>query len=114
MSELCVRICFVFVDNTRLEASDYGCLCEKLRPCAAKWKHIAQSLRFTYSEVSNIESNPRNMELTSCLDNVIGVWLQWAPGDDRGSKDYATLEHLQIAVSKAGCGVVASKLTRGK
>jgi hypothetical protein len=45
---------------------------------------------------------------------MIGDWLEWAPGDARGSEDYATLEHLQIAVSEAGFGVVASKLTRGK
>jgi aminoglycoside phosphotransferase len=102
--------CFVLADNTRLKGTDYGCLCEKLHSCAAKWKQIAQSLRFTCSEILNIETCPRNMELNSYIDNVVGVWLEWAPGDARGSEDYATLEQLQNAVSKAGFGVVASEL----
>jgi hypothetical protein len=106
----CILNCFVLVDNTRLKATDYGCLCEKLHRCAAKWKQIAQSLRFTYSEINNIKTCPLNMDLDSCIDDVIGVWLQWAPGDARGSEDYATLEQLQNAVSKAGFGVVASEL----
>jgi hypothetical protein len=84
-----------------------------LRCCAAEWKLIAQSLRFTFPEISTIEANPRNVGPTSCIDNVIGLWLEWAPGDARVSKDYPTLEQLQSAVSKAGHGVVASELTKG-
>jgi hypothetical protein len=108
------QVCFVFVDNTYLRATDYGCLCEKLRSCAAEWRLIAQSLGFTFSEIAIIETNPKNVRPTSYIENVIGVWLEWAPGDARGSEDYATLEQLQIAVDKAGFGVIASKLTRGK
>jgi hypothetical protein len=105
---------FFFVDGTRLKANDYGCLCGKLRSCAARWEQIAESLGFTYPEISIIEANPRSRGPTSYLGNMIGDWLEWAPGDARGSEDYATLEHLQLAVSEAGFGVVASKLTRGK
>jgi hypothetical protein len=103
----------VFIDNTRLKATDYGCLCKKLHSCAAEWQCIAQSLRFTFSEISTIEANPRNVRPTSFINNVVGLWLEWAPGDARGSKDYATLEQLQNAVSQAGFGVVASELTKG-
>jgi hypothetical protein len=104
---------FIFITGTRLKAADYGCLCVKVRPCAAKWKLIAQSLRFTHNEISAIEANPRNVQPNSYLDNVVGVWLEWAPGDARGSEDYATLEQLQIAVNKAGYGAIASELIKG-
>ena len=38
----------------------------------------------------------------SFMDGMIDRWSQWAPGDARGSEDYATLEALIIAVDKAG------------
>jgi hypothetical protein len=105
---------FIFITGTRLIATHYGRLCEKIKPCASHWKFIAASLSFTYNEIINIEANPRNVQSNSFLNDVIGVWLNWAPGDGRGSKDYATLEHLQTAVSKAGCGLIASELTMGE
>ena len=106
-----VFVCFLCVD---LKATDYGWLCERLRPCAAKWKLIAQSLRFTHDEILTIEAHRNNEGPTSCLDNVIGDWLQWAPGDARGSEHYASLELLKDAVSKAGYGAIAVKLTEGR
>ena len=41
---------------------------------------------------------------------MLEEWLQWAPGDHRGSKNFATLEGLQLALSKSGLGVAASEL----
>jgi hypothetical protein len=67
-------------------------------------------LQFKHDEILNIEANPRNAEPTTCMDKVIGDWLEWAPGDARGSEDYATLERLQIAVDEAGYGVTALEL----
>ena len=32
---------------------------------------------------------------------MLDSWLQWAPGDDRGSRDYATVRSLSTAVDKA-------------
>ncbi len=34
--------------------------------------------------------------------DVIEFWLQWAPGDGRGSEDVATLEALQAALNSTG------------
>ena len=37
-------------------------------------------------------------------------WLQWAPGDGRGSTSFATLEALKAAFSQAGLGATAHDL----
>ena len=34
------------------------------------------------------------------LGEMLGKWLQWAPGDGRGSKNFATFEELQAALLK--------------
>ena len=47
-----------------------------------------------------------NLTPNSCLEDMIGHWLQWAPGDARGSKNHATLEQLQQAVDVAGFGAL--------
>ena len=41
---------------------------------------------------------------------MLSSWLQWAPGDARGSTDYATMEALRRAVNRAGLGVTAQEL----
>jgi hypothetical protein len=48
---------------------------------------------------------------TSYLNEMLTVWYQWAPGDGRGSKDFATLEALKSAVNQAGLGREATELT---
>ena len=97
--------------NTRLQQDHYGILCEQLRPCAPKWKEIALSLQFSFHEIESIASNPMNLTPNSCLDDVIRLWLQWAPGDIRGGNNHATLEQLQQAVDKAGYGALSLELT---
>ena len=46
----------------------------------------------------------------SYLYTLLEEWLQWAPGDNRGSKNFATLEALQRAMSKSGLGSAATEL----
>jgi len=41
---------------------------------------------------------------------MLARWIQWAPGDARGSRDYATLEALRTAVDQAGLGRTAHDL----
>ena len=41
---------------------------------------------------------------------MLDEWLQWAPGDNRGSKDFATFEALKIALNEAGLAAAASDL----
>lgn len=48
---------------------------------------------------------------TGWLRAMLVDWLQWRPGDARGSTQYATLAALREAVDKAGFGRTASELT---
>ena len=95
-----------------LVADDYNWICDKLRPHAHKWRTIGQGLGFLATELNNIEADPKNLinAPASYLYAMLDSWLQWAPGDDRGSKDYATVRSLSTAVDKAGLGVLAQDL----
>ena len=86
---------------------------EQLDPCKAAWEKIAESLGFKEFEIAGIKADLTKVMggPEACLREVITKWLQWAPGDARGSSDYATLEALKSAVSKAGFGKAAAKLT---
>ena len=46
----------------------------------------------------------------SYLSELLSKWLEWAPGDGRGSKDFATLEGLKDALLKANLGATAHDL----
>ena len=45
----------------------------------------------------------------SYLSAMLSDWLQWAPGDNRGSTNYATLASLRDAVNNAGLGRAAQE-----
>ena len=95
-----------------LSEGDFTGIMDILRPHSFKWKSIGQGLGFTSPELSTIEATPSLFTgaPASFLSALLGGWMQWAPGDARGSKDYATLQSLHTAVSKAGLGVVAEQL----
>ena len=99
--------------RTLVESRHYGILCQQLRPCAAKWREIAQGLRFHPGEIDNIQADPMKMmgAPVSYMDAVLKVWMEKGPGDDRGSTDVATLEELVLAVRRANCGRIAQTLT---
>ena len=73
---------------------------------------IGQGLGFLFAELDAIRANPTNLHdaPASYLRSMVAKWLQWASGDKRGSKDYATLSSLRTAVDKAGLGVLAQEL----
>jgi hypothetical protein len=63
--------------------------------------------------MDNIQSNlvlltqsPPN----SFLIELLSQWLQWAPGDGRGSTGFATRESLRAALLKANLGQLAHQL----
>ena len=97
----------------RLSEQDFNGIMEILRPHSSKWKPIGQGLGFTPTELSNIEATLSLLlgAPASFLDKLLADWLQWAPGDARGSRGYATMQSLSTAVSKAGLGVVAEQLS---
>ena len=96
-----------------IDGQHYGTLYEQLCPCADKWEMIAIGLRFTGDEIRSIKHDLMNITggPRACLGAILTDWMQWFPGDTRGSKDRATLEALKTAVSKAGFGVKAKDLT---
>ena len=99
--------------RTPVKRFHYGILCQKLRPCAAKWKTIAGALGFFPGEIDNIQANPTNLAdgPVSYMNDMLKVWMEKGPGDDRGSTDVATLEELVRAMGKANLGSIAQTLT---
>ena len=81
---------------------------------AAQWREIGAGLKFTEYELDNIENMP--LLLTSApiswLRKMLTKWLQWAPGDNRGSTSFATLEALTAALKKIGFAATANDLSK--
>ena len=83
-----------------------------LAPHAAQWFAIGNALGFQQGDLANIQSNPMLMMQGppgSWLREMLTQWLQWAPGDGRGSTGFATKESLCAALLKAGFGATAEK-----
>ena len=98
--------------RTVVDSRHYGALCEQLRPCVAGWRKIAEGLRFHNYEIENIGSDLTKLVGSpgSYMDAVLSEWLNWGPGDKRGTKDLATLEALKEALNRADFGRVAGTL----
>ena len=59
-----------------------------------------------------IQSNPMLLTQSppkSYLRELLSQWLQWAPGDGRGSTGFATRESLRTALLKANLGQLAQQ-----
>ena len=99
--------------TTRLSEGNHVKLIGQLKLHAAKWREIGTYLGFHQGELDSIESSPMliTQAPSSYLNKLLSTWYQWAPGDGRGSKDFATLEALKHAVSQAGFGKTATDLT---
>jgi hypothetical protein len=91
---------------------DFTAASEKLQKYRHKWRDIGRGLGFHSHELDAIQSQPLLIPTapTSYLNEMLSSWQQWAPGDDRGSTSYATLESLRTAVDKAGLGLTAQEL----
>ena len=74
-------------------------LLSKLNDHAWRWRDIGSSLGFRQGELSNIQANVQQQDApVGCLRAMLSQWLQWAPGDSRGSSSYATLDALKTAL----------------
>jgi hypothetical protein len=96
-----------------LNKCHFSILIEQLSDCAYKWREIGTHLKFKQDKLKNIEAKPSLFSGApeSYLSELISEWMEWAPGDSRGSTNYANLENLKVAVSKAGFGATAAKLS---
>ena len=83
---------------------------------AARWRAIGTGLQFTQYELDNIENMPSLFFTApgSMLRKMLSDWLQWAPGDNRGSTSFATVDALIviIALVKAGLAAAADDLNK--
>ena len=99
-------------DNVPLHDMDHPSLYNKLQKHSSKWKEIGTLLGFCPGELDNIEARPLLLSSApkSWLRAMLAEWLQWAPGDARGSTDFATLNGLKQALDKAGLSATAQAL----
>ena len=99
--------------SVRCNSSHHVLLLTQLKEHAAQWKNIGTHLGFSQGELSNIQASPLHLTEApvSWLRAMLAEWLEWAPGDERGSKNYATLSGLKSAVREAGLGRTAEELT---
>ena len=77
------------------------------------WETIGAHLGFLQSELNNIQAkfgHALNDAADTFLREMLSDWLQWAPGDDRGSKSYATLRDLSNVLEECGLGEAANEL----
>ena len=97
----------------KLTDKDLPSLLCQLKKHAAKWREIGIHLGFLPGELANIGGRPNISEgaPVSWFAAMLEDWLQWAPGDCRGSISFATLKGLQKAFSEAGLGASAHDLS---
>ena len=71
-----------------LSDNDHTDVYYKLVGHAAEWREIGKALGFSEGEMDKIQSNPLLLAKapSSYLGKMLSLWLQWAPGDERGSK----------------------------
>ena len=97
-----------------MRSHDLPSLLRQLKNHAAKWREIGIHLGFLSGELDNIGARPNLSQgaPVSWLVAMLEEWLQWAPGDGRGSTSFATLEDLKNALNETGLGAIATDLTR--
>ena len=86
---------FLLLVGEKLTERCIPTLIKQLKKHASKWKEIGIHVGFLPGELNNIESRP-NLTSGAPLSWFMAMledWIQWAPGDSRGSTDYATLEN---------------------
>ena len=96
----------------RLTDDHHAVLLKQLTKHSADWKMIGLYLGFSSGELKDIEARPllQTGAPTSWLSAMLEQWLQWAPGDSRGSTSFATLKALKTALNDACLGATAHDL----
>ena len=87
-----------------LREEHHSVLLKQLREHSYGWSEIGTYLGFRSGELRNIEAKPLLLldAPHSWLSAMLQEWLQWAPGDSRGSESVASLEKLKSAFLNAG------------
>ena len=97
--------------EARLSDGDHQDVYSRLEQHAFRWRDIGSALGFSQGELNNIEAKPLLFQLapTSWLREMLTQWLQWAPGDWRGSSGFATRGSLHSALLKVKLGQLAQQ-----
>ena len=99
--------------ETRLYDNNHTSIYNKLVDQATQWRTIGIHLGFKEYELDNIQSDPKLFiepsPTNSYLRVMLSKWLQWAPGDGRGSTNFATEGSLYDALLEADLGQLAKK-----
>ena len=93
----------VAAQGTRLRTNPhYHDIYYVLIPYADQWRAIGGALGFFPNELNIIGSNPMLLMQgpSGYLGEMLTRWLQWAPGDGRRSRNFATFEDLRDAILK--------------
>ena len=92
--------------GSRLSSRHLPSLLQQLLKHATLWREIATPLGFEQGELNNIQSNPILLpgSPVSWLTTMLCQWLEWAPGDGRGSANFATFEELKRGLRQANLG----------
>ena len=98
--------------RNRLTSRHHTALLDQLENHAARWRDIGASLDFRPSELEDIQVYPVSSlgAPKSYLSRLLSKWLEWAPGDGRGSEGFATLERLKDALRQINLGATAHDL----
>ena len=100
------------ISNQRILESDMPKILDKLRPHSDKWLDIGDALGFKTYELANIQATPTLLASAPYmyLRELLSQWVNWAPGDARGSRDFATWDMLRRALEKAGLETLVHEL----
>ena len=99
----------VATEKCKLSESHLPELLSKLNDHASRWRDIGMYLGFRKGELDNIAGSPLlwTESPRSWLREILGAWLEWAPGDSRGSDAFASIESLKCALDKSGLAQTA-------
>ena len=95
-------------EKSKLSECDLSKLLYKLNPHASKWREIGTHLGFRQGELDNIEHKP--LLLNEGPKAWLREWLEWAPGDSRGSSSSASIEYLNCVLDKSGLAQTALEI----
>ena len=95
----------------QLTLKHHPVLLKQLNPYAHKWKDIALHLGFQVAELNAIQEKydmlSGNYDDDIWLNAMLTEWLQWTPGDSRGSTNPASLEALKLVLTDIGLSMPA-------
>ena len=98
--------------SDRLSSRNLPSLLHQLSEIVTRWRDIGSHLGFTEGELNTIQASPLLLSdgPRGWLREILSQWLEWGPGDGRGTTDFATLEGLKHALRQANLGAIAQYL----